>query len=123
MEPKLKILKISPSNVFAHFRTIDKIILLIHVYRYILMALYGIYGSHTTESCPLNNIQSRKIVLNMVEDFDNIANKNRIKVLEQYHSALEHTFLWIVDTENAHSVERFMIESGWAAFNAVKIVP
>ncbi|MCD6037225.1 MAG: hypothetical protein K0S67_1113 [Nitrososphaeraceae archaeon] len=34
------------------------------------MALYGIYGSHTTESCP-----------------------------------------------------RFMIESGWAAFNAIKIVP
>jgi hypothetical protein len=87
------------------------------------MALYGIYGSHTTESCPLNNIQSRKIVLNMVEDLENIANKNKIKILEQYHSALEHTFLWIVDTENAHSVERFVIESGWAAFNAVKIVP
>jgi hypothetical protein len=87
------------------------------------MALYGIYGSHTTESCPLNNIQSRKIVLNMIEDLDNIAKKNRIKILEQYHSALEHTFLWTVDTENAHSVERFMIESGWAAFNAIKIVP
>lgn len=87
------------------------------------MALYGIYGSHTTESCPLNNIESRKIVLNMVGDLDNIANKNSIKILEQYHSALEHTFLWTVDAENAHSVERFMIESGWAAFNAVKIVP
>ena len=87
------------------------------------MALYGIYGSHTTESCPLNNIESRKIVLNMVGNLDNIANKNSIKILEQYHSALEHTFLWTVDTENAHSVERFMIESGWAAFNAVKIVP
>ncbi len=86
------------------------------------MALYGIYGSHTTESCPLNNIQSRKIVLNMVEDFDNIANKNRIKVLEQYHSALEHTFLWIVDTENAHFVEYPVIKSEWAAFNAAKIV-
>ena len=87
------------------------------------MAIYGIYGSHTTESCPLNNIESRKIVLNMAGDLDNIANKNSIKILEQYHSALEHTFLWTVDTENAHSVERFMIESGWAAFNAVKIVP
>lgn len=87
------------------------------------MALYGIYGSHTTESCPLNNIESRKIVLNMAGDLDNIANKNSIKILEQYHSALEHTFLWTVDAENAHSVERFMIESGWAAFNAVKIVP
>ncbi len=86
------------------------------------MALYGIYGSHTTESCPLNNIKSRKIVLNS-EDFQNIANKNKTKILEQYHSALEHTFFWTVETENAHSAERFMIESGWAAFNAVKIVP
>ena len=88
------------------------------------MALYGIYGNHTTESCPLNNLQSRKIVLETAaNDLENIANKNRVKILEQYHSALEHTFLWIVDTENPHSIERFMIESGWAAFNAVKIVP
>jgi hypothetical protein len=28
-----------------------------------------------------------------------------------------------VDSENAHSIERFMIESGWATFNAIKIVP
>jgi hypothetical protein len=89
------------------------------------MSLYGIYGSHTTDSCPLNNIQSRKIVLKMAADkgLDNIATKNKIKILEQYHSALEHTFLWTVDSENAHSIERFMIESGWATFNAIKIVP
>lgn len=87
------------------------------------MALYGIYGSHTTESCPLNNTQSRNIVLKMAQDIDNIANKNKIKILEQYHSALEHTFLWTVDAENSHSVERFMIESQWAVFNGLKIVP
>jgi hypothetical protein len=69
--------------------------------------VYGIYGSHTTESCPLNNTQSRKIVLKMAadEDIDNIAIKNKTKILEQYHSALEHTFLWTVDSENAHLVE------------------
>lgn len=90
----------------------------------ISMVLYGIYGSHTTESCPLNNLQSRKIVLEMAaKDLENIANKNRVKILEQYHSALEHTFLWTVETENAHFVERFIIESGWSAFNAAKIVP
>jgi hypothetical protein len=89
------------------------------------MALYGIYGSHTTESCPLNNTQSRETVLKMAadEDIDNIAIKNKTKILEQYHSALEHTFLWTVDSENAHLVESFMIECGWAAFNTIKIVP
>jgi hypothetical protein len=38
---------------------------------------------------------------------DNIATKNKIKILEQYHSALEHTFLWTVDSENAYSVELY----------------
>ena len=72
------------------------------------MSLYGIYGSHTTDSCPLNNTQSRKIVLKMADKgLDNIATKNKIKILEQYHSALEHTFLWTVDSENAHSVELY----------------
>jgi hypothetical protein len=47
------------------------------------MSLYGIYGSHTTDSCPLNNTQSRKIVLKMAADkgLDNIATKNKIKIL------------------------------------------
>lgn len=89
------------------------------------MSLYGIYGSHTTDSCPLNNAQTRKIVLKMAADkgLDNIATKNKIKILEQYHSALEHTFLWTVDSENAHLVESFMMESEWATFNTIKIVP
>jgi hypothetical protein len=90
------------------------------------MALYGIYGNHTTESCPLNNGQSREIVLKMAasdKGLNEIASKNKIRILEQYHSALEHKFLWTVESENAHLVERFMIESGWATFNAVKIVP
>jgi hypothetical protein len=72
------------------------------------MSLYGIYGNHTTDSCPLNNTQSRKIVLKMADKgLDNIATKNKIKILEQYHSALEHTFLWTVDSENAYSVELY----------------
>lgn len=89
------------------------------------MALYGIYGTHTTESCPLNNRQSRRIVLNTATDngLDDIAIKNKIRILTQYHSALEHSFLWTVESETAQSVERFMIESGWTAFNAMKIVP
>jgi hypothetical protein len=89
------------------------------------MALNDIYGSHTTDSCPLNNTQSRNIVLKMAADevLDSMAIKNKTKILEQYHSALEHTFLWTVDSENAHLVENFMIECGWATFDTVNIVP
>ncbi|HZD83291.1 MAG TPA: DUF3303 family protein [Nitrososphaeraceae archaeon] len=87
------------------------------------MGLYGIYGNHSAESCPLYNTENRDLIIKMNEQLKEIANKNNIKILQQYHSALEHTFIWVVDAKEAHSVQNFMIDSGWAKFNAVKIVP
>ncbi|MFQ5921090.1 MAG: hypothetical protein ACE5JV_03640 [Nitrososphaerales archaeon] len=88
------------------------------------MTLYGIYGSHTTESCPLNNANSRKIVLGAPPELEPFAKKYKInRILGQYHSALEHTFLWAVDAEDPHLVEQFCIDAGIAKFNAVRIVP
>ena len=89
------------------------------------MALFGIEGSHTTESCPLNNEKSRKMVLAAEGfDFSQLGPKYKInKILGQYHSALEHTFLWILDAEEPHLIEQFCIDGGIASFNAVKIIP
>ena len=88
------------------------------------MALYGIWGSHTTESCPLNNTESRKVVLGAPSDLLSFAKKYKISsVLGQYHSPLEHTFLWVVEAEDPHLVQQFCIDGGIAKFNAVKIVP
>ena len=47
----------------------------------------------------------------------------RLKVVAAYHSGLEHTFLWIVESENAHSIQDLMVESKVAQWNATKIVP
>lgn len=89
------------------------------------MALYGIYGSHTTESCPLNNGEVAKRVVALGEsDVQSTAKKYKIsKILGQYHSALEHTFLWIVDADDPHAIEEFCVETGVASFNRLKIVP
>ncbi len=89
------------------------------------MALFGIDGIHTTEACPLNNSDSAKILLNAEKfDLETIGQKYKInKILGQYHSALEHTFLWILDAEDPHLIQQFCIESGLASFNAVKIIP
>jgi hypothetical protein len=46
-----------------------------------------------------------------------------VKVIGQYHSGLEHTFLWIVDAKDAHSVETLMVKTGIHSFNALTIVP
>ena len=87
------------------------------------MSLYGIFGIHSVESCPLNNVETRGLVIKMAEDLDKIADRNNIRIHNRYHSGLEHTFLWVVDAQSAHSVQSFMTESTWAKFNSIKIVP
>jgi uncharacterized protein with GYD domain len=87
------------------------------------MGLYGIYGSHSPESCPLNNVEIRRIVIEMAEQLDKVLIKNNVEMLQQYHSGLEHTFVWIVEAHDAHSVQNLMIGSGWIKFNTLKIVP
>ncbi len=87
------------------------------------MALYGVYGSHTTESCPLNNQENRRAVIEGGPLFKQVAEAANVKVVSQYHSPLEHTFLWVLDAKDAQTIESLMIQAGIAKFNAVKIVP
>ena len=89
------------------------------------MALYGIHGSHTVEACPVNNLENaRKFVSFAESDPTPLLPKYRINnVLGQYHSAFEHTFLWIVDADDPHLIEEFALEAGLASFNNLKIVP
>ncbi len=89
------------------------------------MALYGVYGSHTVEACPVNNLgNARKLVSFAESDPTPLLEKYRINnVLGQYHSAFEHTFLWIVDADDPHAIEEFALEAGLAAFNNLRIVP
>lgn len=89
------------------------------------MALYGIYGRHEIKDCPLNSSESRKKVRKSVEsDMSSLLPQYKInKIIGQYHSGLEHTFLWIVDAEDPHLIQKFLIDVGTASFNEVKIVP
>ncbi len=89
------------------------------------MALYGIYGKHTTEACPWNNIQTAKRLLDLAEsDLKSRAKKYKINdIIGQYHSALEHTFLWVVEAEDPHLIQEFCVATGIATINELKIVP
>ena len=59
------------------------------------MSMYGVYGSHTVESCPANHRDNAKKLISFAEsDLTPLLKKYQIdKVLGQYHSAFEHTFL------------------------------
>ena len=91
------------------------------------MVLFGIFGAHTVELCPLNNKTSAKTMVQMADKSadatNNRSNYGINKIIGRYHSALEHTFVWIVDAESAHQLEKFLIDIGSAKFNSSKIVP
>ena len=87
------------------------------------MGTYGIYGSHTTEACPLFNEENRKLLLQVASTFEKDANAKGIKVISMYHSGLEHTFEWIVEAPGAHAIQDLMVQTKVAKFNTTKIVP
>ena len=87
------------------------------------MGTYGIYGSHTTEACPLFNEENRKLLRQVASTFEKDANAKGIKVISMYHSGLEHTFEWIVEAPGAHTIQDLMVQTKVAKFNATKIVP
>ena len=86
------------------------------------MGLYGIYGTHTQEACPLYNDESRKYLLRAAPTMAKDAEKSNVKMLNMHHSALEHTFLWVAEAENPHILEEVMARTG-GRFNTLKIVP
>jgi hypothetical protein len=86
------------------------------------MILFGIYGSHTTEACPWNNAETRKLVLEKGPTLIEEASELNIKIINQYHSALEHTFLWVVEADDVNLIQSFFAKNA-GKFNALKIVP
>ena len=89
------------------------------------MALYGIYGRHEIATCPWNNKENAKRVIQIANsDLSQMLPKYKInKIIGQYHSGLEHTFLWVLDAEDPHLIQQWAVDTGVASFNEVKIVP
>ena len=75
------------------------------------------------EACPLFNEENKKLLLDVASTFENDAKAKGIKVLSMYHSGLEHTFEWIVESPGAHVIQDLMVETKVAKFNSTKIVP
>jgi uncharacterized protein with GYD domain len=88
------------------------------------MALFGIFATHSPESCPLNNKQSKDTMIMIDNKIKSITEKFHImKVHGFYLSVLEHEWVIIVEADAPHDIEAMCIESGISAFNTVKIVP
>ena len=87
--------------------------------------LWGIYGAHNRHDCPVNNRETAKEVIAIsLMDLGPLMEKYGVTaIVAQYHSGLEHTFLWVVETTEPHNLEEFSIELGVARWNDLKFVP
>jgi len=87
--------------------------------------LWGIYGAHSRHDCPVNNRETAKEVIAIsMRDLSPLMTKYEVtSIVDQYHSGLEHTFLWVVETRAPHKLEEFTIELGVARWNDLKFVP
>lgn len=86
--------------------------------------LFGVFATHSPESCPLNNKCSKKIFLQMQSKLK--ANQKKFsvsKIVGFYISVLEHQWIIILDAANAHDIEQLCIEIGISAISTTKIVP
>ena len=86
--------------------------------------LFGVFASHSPESCPLNNKDSKKIFLEIDNKLQSSIKKHNIeKIVGFYMSVLEHQWIIILDANNAHDIETMCIDVGISATSTVKIVP
>ena len=86
--------------------------------------LFGVFATHSPESCPLNNEQSRKIFLGIDKKLEESIQKHNIeKIVGFYMSVLEHEWIIILDAKNAHDIETLCIDVGISSTSTVKIVP
>lgn len=86
--------------------------------------LFGVFATHSPESCPLNNGKSREVLLHMDKKIEERMDANGVtKIVGFYFSVLEHEWTIILEANSAHGIETLCIEAGISAFNTVKIVP
>jgi hypothetical protein len=87
--------------------------------------LWGIYGAHDKHDCPVNNRETAKEVITISKtDLAPLMEKYGVtKIVDMYHSGLEHTLVWVVETSRPHDLEEFTIELGVARWNDLRFVP
>ncbi len=86
--------------------------------------LFGVFATHSPESCPLNNRNSKKTFLAIENKLKKNLKKFHIaKVMGFYMSVLEHEWIIILDAKSAHDIENLCIAVGISSLSTVKIVP
>jgi hypothetical protein len=82
--------------------------------------LWGIFGRHDVEHCPLHQHSASAQAL----DHNVLLREYGIsRIHDRYHAGVEHRFLWVIETTRPHELERFAIDHGIAGHSELTIVP
>ncbi|HSL13652.1 MAG TPA: hypothetical protein VK882_05305 [Nitrososphaeraceae archaeon] len=85
--------------------------------------LFGAFAIHNPESCPMNNVEVKKVFLEIKDKLQKNKSKYRVKNIEAFYmSVLEHEWMIIFEAESPHDIESLCIEAGSGTSNTVKIV-
>ena len=88
-----------------------------------MVQLFGAFAIHNPESCPMNNMEAKKVFLEIKDKLEKNKAKYGVKNIESFYmSVLEHEWMIIFEAESAHDIESLCIEAGLGTFNTVKIV-
>lgn len=86
--------------------------------------LFGVFATHSPESCPIHHLGSQKIFVELKEKMESEMKKYNItRIVEFYMSVLEHEWIIVIDAVHAHDIEQLCIDVGISSMSRVKIVP
>ncbi len=85
--------------------------------------LYVLLAEHSADICPLANAKTREAVRNSSPEIPHLAQRNGVKILAGPFVSNEHLSTVVVEAEKGESLHRFIMESGLAQWNKVRVVP
>lgn len=77
--------------------------------------------SHSVESCPIYNEDTKKKLKELSIKRDEIASNYQIKILVAVFSQLEHLIIYVVEAPDHKAFERYLRGIGLAFYNKIEI--
>jgi uncharacterized protein with GYD domain len=85
--------------------------------------LFVLLATHTPDSCPTCNSKTKELLLKVVPEIPNIAEKAGVKFVAGPFVNREHTIVAIVEADKSENVDRFLVETRFGHWNSVRVLP
>jgi uncharacterized protein with GYD domain len=84
---------------------------------------FVLLASHNAEVCPTSNSTMRDLMLKRASQVPEVAKRLSVNVVAGPFVNREHLMVVVVEAERAEAVDRFLMESGLAQWNSVRVLP